>query len=74
MYHPTQKPLALLEMLIKTYTNPGDTVLDPCMGSGSTIVAATRTGRKYIGIEKETGFKGRALLSILSERMRSVAA
>lgn len=73
VYHPTQKPLALLEMLIKTYTNPGDTVLDPCMGSGSAVVAAARTGRKYIGIEKETGFKGRALLSILSERMRGVA-
>lgn len=49
--HPTQKPVALLEYLIKTYTNEGDTVLDNCMGSGSTGVAAKRTGRHFIGIE-----------------------
>jgi site-specific DNA-methyltransferase (adenine-specific) len=51
--HPTQKPVALYEYLIKTYTNPGDTVLDFCMGSGTTGVAAVRTGRNFIGIEKE---------------------
>lgn len=51
--HPTAKPVALLEYLIKTYTNPGDTVLDFCMGSGSTGVAALNTGRKFIGIEKD---------------------
>ena len=50
-YHPTQKPVKLLEYLIKTYTNPGDTVLDCCMGSGSTGVAAVNTGRSFIGIE-----------------------
>jgi site-specific DNA-methyltransferase (adenine-specific) len=51
--HPTQKPVALLEYLIKTYTNEGDLVLDNCMGSGSTIVACINTKRNYIGIEKE---------------------
>lgn len=49
--HPTQKPVALLEYLIKTYTNEGDIVMDNCMGSGSTIVAAINTNRKYIGFE-----------------------
>ena len=49
--HPTQKPVALLEYLIKTYTNEGETVLDFTMGSGSTIVAALNTNRKAIGIE-----------------------
>lgn len=54
--HPTEKPVALLEYLIKTYTNPGDLVLDNCMGSGSTGEAALRTGRKFIGIEKDKDF------------------
>ena len=54
--HPTQKPVALLEELIKTYTNSGDTVLDSCMGSGSTGVACIHTGRKFIGIEKDNGY------------------
>ena len=49
--HPTQKPVALLEYLIRTYTQEGDTVLDNCMGSGSTCVAAVRTRRHYIGFE-----------------------
>ena len=49
--HPTQKPVALLEYLIKTYTNAGETVLDNCMGSGSTGIAALNTGRDFIGIE-----------------------
>ena len=49
--HPTQKPVALLEYLIKTYTNENDLVLDCCMGSGSTCVAAINTNRKYIGFE-----------------------
>lgn len=51
--HPTQKPVALLEYLIKTYTNEGDIVLDNCMGSGSTGVATINTGRKFIGIEQD---------------------
>lgn len=49
--HPTQKPIALFEYLIKTYTNDGDTVLDNCIGSGTTAVAAIRTNRRFIGIE-----------------------
>lgn len=49
--HPTQKPVELLEWLIKTYTNDGETVLDNCMGSGSTGVACVNTGRKFIGME-----------------------
>jgi site-specific DNA-methyltransferase (adenine-specific) len=49
--HPTQKPVALLEYLIKTYTLEGETVLDNCMGSGSTGVACVNTNRKFIGIE-----------------------
>ena len=49
--HPTQKPVKLLEYLIKTYTNEGDIVLDNCMGSGSTGVACLNTNRNFIGIE-----------------------
>lgn len=51
--HPTQKPVALMEYLIRTYTNEGDTVLDNTMGSGTTGVAAANTGRKFIGIERD---------------------
>lgn len=49
--HPTQKPVELLEYLIKTYTNEGETVLDNCMGSGSTGVACVNTNRNFVGIE-----------------------
>ena len=51
--HPTQKPIALLEYLIKTYTKENETVLDNCMGSGSTGVACNNTNRRFIGIEKD---------------------
>jgi len=51
--HPTQKPVALMEYLIRTYTNEGDVVLDNTMGSGTTGVAAVNTGRKFIGIERD---------------------
>ena len=54
--HPTQKPVALLEYLIKTYTDWGETVLDNSMGSGSTGVACVNTGRKFIGIELDEGY------------------
>lgn len=54
--HPTQKPVGLLEYLIKTYTNEGHIVLDNCMGSGSTGVAAMNTGRKFIGIELDKNY------------------
>ena len=52
-YHPTQKPVALLEYLIRTYTNPGEVVVDNCMGGGSTPVACLNTGRRCIGFEKD---------------------
>lgn len=55
-FHPTQKPVALLEYLIKTYTNEGDVVLDNCMGSGSTGVACVNTGRDFIGIELDENY------------------
>ena len=54
--HPTQKPVALMEYMIKTYTNEGMTVLDNCMGSGTTGVACVNTNRKFIGIEKDEGY------------------
>jgi site-specific DNA-methyltransferase (adenine-specific) len=51
--HPTQKPVGLVEYLIQTYTNKGDVVLDPTMGSGTTGVACINTDRKFIGVERE---------------------
>ena len=55
-YHPTQKPVALFEYLIKTYTNEGETVLDFACGSGTTGVACVNLGRKFIGIELDPGY------------------
>lgn len=52
-FHPTQKPVPLFEYLINTYTNPGDVVLDNCAGSGTTAIAAERTGRRWICMEKQ---------------------
>ncbi len=54
--HPTQKPVALMEYLIKTYTNENDLVLDNCMGSGSTGIAALNTNRNFIGIEMDENY------------------
>lgn len=54
--HPTQKPVELLEYLIKTYTNEGDLVLDNCIGSGTTAVAALNTKRNFIGFELDKGY------------------
>ena len=54
--HPTQKPVALLEYLIKTYTNESETVLDNCMGSGSTGVACVNTNRNFIGFELDENY------------------
>ena len=51
--HPTQKPVALMEYLVRTYTSEGETVMDNCMGSGTTGVACVNTGRNFIGIEKD---------------------
>ena len=54
--HPTQKPVELFEYLIKTYTNDGETVLDNCMGSGTTAIACINTNRNYIGFELDEGY------------------
>ena len=54
--HPTQKPVALFEYLIKTYTNKGETVLDNCIGSGTTAISAINTNRNYIGIELDEDY------------------
>lgn len=69
--HPTQKPVALMEYLIKTYTLPGDMVLDNCMGSGTTGVACMNLGRQFTGIEKDTehGYFG-----IAKKRIEEAAA
>ena len=55
-HHPTQKPIELLEYLIKTYTDEGGVVLDNCMGSGSTCVACVNTNRNYIGFELDKNY------------------
>ena len=60
-YHPTQKPVALMEYLIKTYTNEGETVLDFACGSGTTGVGCANTGRKFIGIELDLNYFNIAL-------------
>ena len=65
--HPTQKPVDLLEYLIKTYTNEGDLVLDFCMGSGSTGVACINTNRKFIGIELDEKY-----FNIAKDRIESI--
>lgn len=62
--HPTQKPVALMEYLIRTYTQPGEVVLDNCMGSGTTGVACANTGREFIGIERDDKY-----FAIASERI-----
>ena len=54
--HPTQKPVALMEYLIETYSNPGDTVLDNTMGSGTTGVACVRTDRNFVGMESDAEY------------------
>jgi site-specific DNA-methyltransferase (adenine-specific) len=64
--HPTQKPVPLMEWLIKTYSNEGDTVLDNCMGSGSTGVAAVKLERNFIGMESNAEY-----YEIAAERIRA---
>ena len=66
--HPTQKPVALMEYLIRTYTNEGEIVLDFTMGSGTTGVACVNTGRKFIGIEKDPAFFETAKARILAAK------
>lgn len=60
-YHPTEKPVELMGFLIKALSDPGGLVLDPLMGSGSTGVACLKTGRRFVGIEKDSGFFETAL-------------
>ena len=67
-FHPTQKPVALMEYLIKTYTNENETVLDNCMGSGSTGVACVNTNRNFIGIELDKTYFNIAKERIEKER------
>jgi DNA modification methylase len=70
--HPTQKPVALMEYLIKTYTNEGETILDFTMGSGSTGVAARNTGRQFIGIEKDQKYFEIARKRIIDNGITSI--
>ena len=64
--HPTQKPQLLMEYLVKTYTNEGDTVLDFTMGSGTTGAACGNTGRRFVGIERDAGY-----FAIASQRIEA---
>ena len=66
--HPAQKPLALMEYLVRTYTNECDTVLDNCMGSGTTGVACVNTGRKFIGMEMDADY-----FEIARQRIQQIA-
>jgi site-specific DNA-methyltransferase (adenine-specific) len=81
--HPTQKPVDLMEYLVRTYTNEGDLVLDNCMGSGTTGVACANTGRRFIGMEMDAGYfaiaQGRIMSAVMqpdndNERQSCVAA
>jgi site-specific DNA-methyltransferase (adenine-specific) len=67
--HPTQKPIALFEYLIKTYTNKGETVLDNCIGSGTTAIAAINTNRNFIGFELDKHY-----CDIANERIQKALA
>ena len=60
-FHPTQKPVALFEYFIKTYTNEGDTVLDNCIGSGTTAIACLNTKRNFIGFENNQEYFEKAI-------------
>jgi len=68
-YHPTQKPIALFEWLIKTYSNEDEIVLDPCLGSGTTAISALHTGRKFIGFEREKNYFEMAVKRIQKEEI-----
>lgn len=70
--HPTQKPVALLEYLIKTYTNGGDIILDNCIGSGSTAIACLKTGRHYIGYELDPEYYKIARDRILDYELETI--
>lgn len=72
--HPTQKPVALLDYIIRTYSNPGNTVLDPTMGSGTAGVAAVATGRSFVGVELDPKHFGTAKERITAALSRRAAA
>jgi len=69
-WHPTQKPLALMEWTVVNYTQPGDTILDPFMGSGTTGVACVKTGRNFIGIEIDPDYYAIAEKRIAEAQMQ----
>lgn len=69
--HPTQKPVALFEYLIKTYTNEGETVLDNCMGSGTTAIACMNTDRNYIGFELDEVYYEKSLERIEQHKLEN---
>jgi hypothetical protein len=73
-FHPTQKPESLLEWIIASYSNPGDMILDPTMGSGTSGVAAVRLGRSYVGIERDADYFAHAQDRILAERDNPTAS
>ena len=60
-FHPTQKPVSLLEYLVKTYTKKGDLILDNCMGSGTTAIACLNTERHFIGLETNAEYYTKAI-------------
>ena len=72
--HPTQKPVPLLEYLIRSYSRPGDLVLDPCAGSGSAAIAAMNTSRKFVGFEKDRGIFDMAVKRIAERENRAEPA
>jgi site-specific DNA-methyltransferase (adenine-specific) len=67
-FHPTQKPVALIQYLIRTYSNEGDTILDNCMGSGTTAIAAIREKRNFIGFELNKEYYDKACKRIKLEQ------
>jgi DNA modification methylase len=69
--HPTQKPIELMIYLIEKLTQPGATILDPFMGSGTTVVACIKTGRNFIGIEKDAGYYDIAQHRLASEEQEA---
>ncbi len=72
--HPTQKPVALMRRIINDYTEPGDLILDPFCGSGTTGVACVQTGRRFIGIEIDEGYAdiARARIANAAEQARQL--
>ena len=67
-FHPTQKPVALIRRLVLTYTNEGDTVLDNCMGSGTTAIACIKERRHFIGFELSKEYFDKAVRRIKAEQ------